>query len=195
MGSDRLTALAGTEAHQGVAAVVGPYPVVPLQRLTSGEKGPPLLLLLDGIQDPHNLGAIVRTALCAGAAGIVLPRDRSVGPTPAVSRVSAGALEHTALARVTNLARSIDSLKKAGFWIYGLVAAGGDSLFDCDLKGSLALVVGGEGKGLRRLVAERCDRIAAIPQRGPVGSLNASVAAAVALYEAYRQRSLPDLVD
>jgi 23S rRNA (guanosine2251-2'-O)-methyltransferase len=185
----RLQALAGSTAHQGVAASVEPYPFTSVAELRPRRGGSPFLLLLDGIQDPHNLGAIARTALGAGVDGIILPKDRSAAPTPAVSKASAGAVEHLPVARVTNLVRTLEALKKRGVWIYGLDQGTSQSLFSCDLRGPVALVVGAEGKGLRRLVRERCDGRVAIPQVGPVSSLNASVAAGVALYEAFRQRN------
>lgn len=186
--AQRLVSLCGSGAHQGVAAAVGPYPFVPLTDLRPRDGGDPFLLLLDGVQDPHNLGAILRTALCAGVDGVVLPKDRSAAPTPAVSKASAGAVEHMPVARVTNLARTIEDLKKQGLWLYGLAQESRNSLFSCNLRGPVGLVVGAEGKGLRPLVARGCDGRLSIPQTGPVSSLNASVAAAVALYEVFRQR-------
>ncbi|UCF91775.1 MAG: 23S rRNA (guanosine(2251)-2'-O)-methyltransferase RlmB [Desulfobacterales bacterium] len=149
----------------------------------------PFLLLLDGILDPHNLGAIIRTALCAGVHGVIIPRDRAASPTPAVSKASAGALEHVRLIQVTNLVRTVQALKEKGLWIYGLDRSGEHSIFASDLTGPLALVIGGEQRGIRPLVKKNCDLVVAIPQVGPMNSLNASVAAAVAMFETFRQRT------
>jgi 23S rRNA (guanosine2251-2'-O)-methyltransferase len=191
MTADQLSAACGSPRHQGVAATVSPFPVDSLESLTSrndGGKGPCLLVLLDGIVDPNNLGAIVRSAHCAGVDALVLPKDRTAGPTPAVSKVSAGALEHSRLCRVTNLAAAIGRLKKQGVWVAGLDMQAPQTVFEADLSGSLALVVGGEERGLRPLVRKNCDFLVSIPMHGRVDSLNASSAAAVALYEALRQR-------
>ncbi len=188
LSAQRLQAMTGSTAHQGVAATVSPYPFASFAELTPRSGQPPFLLLLDGIQDPHNLGAICRTALSVGVDGVILPKDRSATPTPAVSKASAGAVEHLSVARVTNLARTLETLRKRGVWSYGLEQNASQSIFSSDLRGPMALVVGAEGKGLRRLVGERCDGSVAIPQLGPVSSLNASVAAGVTLYEAFRQR-------
>ncbi len=180
-------------ARQGVGARVDPYPVLTmddlLDRPDEGENGL-FLLLLDGVVDPQNLGALIRTALCAGVDGIVIPKNRSAQPTPTVSRASAGAMEHVRLARVTNMASAIQLLNKRGVWVFGLDRGAGKSVFDSDLTGSTAIVIGGEEKGVRPLVKKHCDMLMSIPQEGPVDSLNASVAGAVALYEAYRQRSI-----
>jgi 23S rRNA (guanosine2251-2'-O)-methyltransferase len=150
-----------------------------------------LLVLLDSIVDPNNLGAIVRTAHCVGADALVVPTDRAVGATPSVSKASAGALEYTRICRVTNLAGTIQMLKKKGVWVAGLAMEGSQTIFQADLNGPLALVVGGEEKGLRPLVRQHCDYLVSIPLRGRVDSLNASAAAAVVLYEAFRQRQAP----
>ena len=187
-----LKALSGTGTHQGIALRVGPYPFAALQDLSDPadtDRQPPFLLLLDGVQDPHNLGAMVRTALCAGISGLITTKNRCAPPTPAVSRISAGALEHVRLSQVTNLVRTLQMLKKAGIWISGLAAEGAASLYTCDLTEPTAIVIGGEEKGLRRLVRESCDRMISVPQQGPVDSLNASVAGAVVMYEAWRQRN------
>ena len=184
--SDRLTSLAGSEFHQGVAARVDPYPSAELESVLTRTE--PFLLMLDGIVDPNNLGALVRTALCAGVDGVILPRDRSASPLPSVSKASAGALEHMALVRITNLARTIKILKREGLWIAGLDPAAEKSVFESDLKGPLAVIVGGEEKGIRPLVKQGCDFLMRIPQAGPLDSLNASAAGAVVMYEAYRQR-------
>lgn len=191
---DQLRAAAGSDQHQGVAARVSPLPVDRLEAVmaditAAGRDG--LLVMLDGIVDPVNLGAIVRTAHCAGADAVVIPKDRAVGATPAVSKVSAGALEHVRVCRVTNLAATITWLKQRGVWVAGLAMEAERTVFQADLKGPLALVVGGEEKGLRRWVKASCDFLVAIPLYGRVDSLNASAASAVVLYEAVRQRRSP----
>lgn len=188
---EQIRRVCASDQHQGIAASVSPLPVDALESLVSStgwNDGTCLLVLLDGILDPNNLGAIVRTAHCVGADALVVPKDRAVGATPAVSKASAGALEHTRMCRVTNLAATIQWLKKAGVWVAGLAAQADQSVFQADLKGSLALVVGGEERGLRPLVRQHCDFLISIPLRGRVDSLNASAAAAVVLYEAFRQR-------
>jgi 23S rRNA (guanosine2251-2'-O)-methyltransferase len=184
-----LNALCGSTRHQGAAARVGPFPLTDFSDL-AGSVGmvPPLIMLLDQIVDPHNLGAIARTALCTGVDGIVIPKDHAVRPTPAVARASAGALEHTRLACVTNMARAVDQLKEKGVWVVGLDPAASLSVFDTDLTVPLALVVGAEEKGIRPLVRAGCDLLVAVPQVGPLGSFNASVAAAIVMVEAMRQR-------
>lgn len=191
-GVDRLRALAGTPRHQGVCAHAAPFPYTSFDDLlhaVSPDNPVPFWLVLDSIQDPHNLGALVRTALCAGIDVIVLPKDRSASATPAVSKASAGALEHCRLTQVTNLSRTLSVLKDHGMWIVGLDSRGTEDLFRVDLTGPVALVIGGEERGVRPLVKHHCDHLLAIPQVGPVGSLNASVAGGVAMYEAYRQRN------
>jgi 23S rRNA (guanosine2251-2'-O)-methyltransferase len=185
-------ALTGTISHQGVAAAVSPYPQVTVQDIlqtVQGEDGKHFLLMLDNIQDPQNLGAIIRTALCVGIHGVIVPKDRSASPTPAVSKASAGALEHIRLVRVTNLVQTIKYCKTSGLWIMGLQKDGTQSIYAADLSGSIALVLGGEQKGIRPLVKKNCDFLVSIPQQGALNSLNASVAAAVAMYEAFRQRN------
>jgi 23S rRNA (guanosine2251-2'-O)-methyltransferase len=149
----------------------------------------PFLLLVDSIQDPRNLGALIRTAICAGIQAVVIPKDRAAGPLPSVSKASAGALEHMVVTRVTNLASAMDAIRKAGIWIAGLDINASTTIFASDLTGPLALVVGGEEKGLRPLVKKKCDQTVVIPQTGAIDSLNASVAGAVVLYEALRQRN------
>lgn len=184
-------ALAGCSGHQGVAAKVGAYPLVALPELLAKAEpgdGKHFLLMLDSIMDPQNLGAILRTALCTGVDGVIIPQDRSAPPTPAVSRASAGAVEHILLARVPNLVRAVQHLKEKGVWIFGLEKEAHQSLFATDLTGSIAIVIGGEHRGIRPLLKRNCDFLISIPQQGPVTSLNASVAAGVALYESYRQR-------
>jgi 23S rRNA (guanosine2251-2'-O)-methyltransferase len=153
-------------------------------------KSNPFLLLLDNIMDPHNLGALIRTALCVGIDGVIIPKDRSAQPSPTVSKASAGALEHISLSRVTNMVDTIKMLKKNGLWIAGMDKMSTESIFTCDLKGFNAIVIGGEGKGVRPLVKKHCDILLSIPQIGPLDSLNASVAGAVAMYEIFRQRQL-----
>lgn len=191
----QLFTLAGSERHQGVCARVSGFPYTDLNEVMRGEllgkkDGSPSAcwLLLDSIQDPHNLGALVRTAYCAGVDGVVIPKDRSASPSPAVSRISAGALEHTRLVRATNLVKAISTFKSAGLWVAGLDRAAGDTLFSTDFKVPLAIVVGSEEKGLRPLVKRNCDMLIGIPQKGEVDSLNASVAGGIVLYEVFRQR-------
>lgn len=187
----RLEALTGTRRHQGLAARVSPYPWVGFKTVWSTPPpgaGGRFFLLLDGVVDPQNLGALVRTALGTGVEAVIVPRHRCAPPTPAASKASAGALEHIRLCTVTNLAHTLAELKRGRVWTYGLDASAKCSLYACDLTGSVALVVGGEEKGLRPLVKKQCDELVAIPQQGPVSSLNASAAGAVVMYEAYRQR-------
>ncbi|MDY6903239.1 MAG: 23S rRNA (guanosine(2251)-2'-O)-methyltransferase RlmB [Thermodesulfobacteriota bacterium] len=182
--------------HQGIAAHVGPYPFVPLDDLLADVSQPPnspFFLIADTVVDPHNLGALIRTALCAGADGLIIPKDNAASPTAAVAKVSAGAVEHLRIARVTNLARTIHQIKETGIWVAGLDMAGEKTVYEYDLTGPVALVVGGEGKGIRRLVSQACDFIMAIPQAGPVESLNVSVAGGIAMYEVCRQRLSKDV--
>jgi len=186
-----LDAATGGAAHQGVVAEVRPS--APLDEnslldLLTTQPGPALVLVLDGVSDPHNLGACLRTADAAGATAVVAPRDRAAGLTPVVRKVAAGAAETVPFAQVTNLARALRDLKEAGLLIAGTAEDGEKELFDADLTGPLALVMGSEGKGLRRLTRECCDFSVRLPMRGSVASLNVSVAAGVALYEALRQR-------
>jgi 23S rRNA (guanosine2251-2'-O)-methyltransferase len=185
-------ALTGTIGHQGAAAVVSPYPQVTVQDIlhtVQGENEKHFLLMLDNIQDPQNLGAIIRTAMCVGVQGVIVPKDRAASPTPAVSKASAGALEHIRLARATNLIQAIQRCKASGLWIMGLQKDAAQSIYAADLSGSIALVLGGEQKGIRRLVKKKCDFLVSIPQQGALNSLNASVAASIAMYEAFRQRN------
>ncbi len=186
-----FSGLVGTVRHQGVAARVSPYSpssfsdLLPTVRRGNGNF---FLLMLDNILDPQNLGAVIRTALCAGVDGVVVPKDRSASPTPAVSKASAGALEHLRLSRVTNLVQTIKQCKNSGMWIIGLQRDATQSIYAGDLTGSIALLLGGEQKGLRPLVKNNCDFLLSIPQQGPLDSLNVSAAAAIAMYEAVRQR-------
>jgi 23S rRNA (guanosine2251-2'-O)-methyltransferase len=187
----KLDRLAGTANHQGVVAVVGDYRYSEVEDLlaAAAAKGePPLLVLLDGVEDPHNLGAIVRSAHALGAHGVVIPRDRAVGVTAAAAKASAGAVEHCPVARVTNLSQAILGLREAGVWSVATAADAERRLDEIDLTGTIALVVGGEGEGIRPLVRRNCDHEARVPMAGEVASLNASAAAAIALYEAARQR-------
>ncbi|MBW1840871.1 MAG: 23S rRNA (guanosine(2251)-2'-O)-methyltransferase RlmB [Deltaproteobacteria bacterium] len=187
----QLKSMTGTDLHQGVGARVSPYAPLGLSdivaKIESGKRDP-CLLLLDNVVDPNNLGAIIRTALCAGVDGILIPRDRSAPPSPAVSKTSAGALEHAALARVTNMVNSIKTLKEKGLWIVGMDRVAEKSIFSVDFTGPVAIVVGGEEKGIRSLVKKHCDFLVSIPQQGRIDSLNASAAGAIVMYEAFRQR-------
>jgi 23S rRNA (guanosine2251-2'-O)-methyltransferase len=180
--------------HQGIAVRVDRYPYVSLDDLLAGIKGgsePALVLILDHIQDPQNLGSILRTAEVAGVPGVVIPADRAVGVTPAAVRASAGASEHVQIAEVTNLVRTMKVLKDEGLWIAGLESVPEAKLYTtADLKGPLGLVVGSEGEGLGRLVRENCDFLISLPLYGHIGSLNAGVACAIALYEIRRQRGV-----
>jgi 23S rRNA (guanosine2251-2'-O)-methyltransferase len=157
-------------------------------------KKDPLLLILDGIEDPHNLGAILRTAEAAGVDGVIIPERRAVGLTAAVAKTSAGAIEHLPVARVVNLSQTIERLKKGNFWIYALDGKGDQNFLSINYRGALALVIGGEGRGIRPLVAAHCDGRIHIPMKGRVSSLNASVAAGVLLYEVLRQRKGGDSI-
>jgi len=177
--------------HQGVVAEVSPFPYAEAEAIVARAVGgdePAFLVVLDGIQDPQNLGAIVRTAEAAGVHGLVLPRDRAAPVSPAVVRASAGATEHLPIAQVTNLATFLEGLKGQGVWVVGADAEGGQELFRTDLAGPLALVIGAEGRGLRALTRRRCDLLVRIPSRGRVASLNAAAAAAVCIFEGVRQR-------
>ena len=181
----------GGAAHQGVVAEVRPS--APLNEnslvdLLTAAAEPPLVLVLDGVSDPHNLGACLRTADAAGATAVVAPRDRAAGLGPVVRKVAAGAAETVPFAQVTNLARALRDMKDAGLWIAGLAEDGEKGLYEADLRGPLALVMGSEGRGLRRLTRDGCDFVLSLPMRGAVASLNVSVAAGIALYEALRQR-------
>ena len=187
---ERLDQLSETGRHQGVIAYAAAYEYAQVEDLLEAakQKGePPFLILLDGIEDPHNLGAIIRTANLAGAHGVIIPKDRAAGLTATVARTSAGALNYTPVARVTNLAKTMKELKKQGLW-FVCADMGGTPMYDLDLKGPIGLVVGNEGEGVGRLVKETCDLTASIPMKGDIDSLNASVAAGVLSYEILRQR-------
>ena len=173
-------------AHQGVAVRCGAYPYAGLDEMLSVPD--PLLIVLDGVTDPHNLGAVLRVADGVGASGVVISKDRAVGVTAAAVKASAGASEHVRVARATNLRRAIDRIKESGVWAYAASDEEGETYTGLDLTGPVALVLGSEGRGVRRLVREGCDGVVSIPMLGAVGSLNVSVAAAVLLYEARRQR-------
>lgn len=184
----QLDRAAGSERHQGIVAFAASRAAVELEDLLADDTAKQLFVLLDGVEDPHNLGAIVRTALAAGVAGIVIPERRSAGLTDTVARVSAGALAHLSVARVKNLARAMEQLKEAGFWLVGLDERAEKSYTEVDYTGRIAIVMGSEGAGLHELVRKRCDFVVSIPTSGPVGSLNVSVAAGIVLFEAVRQR-------
>lgn len=183
--TEQLDSMTRAAVHQGVVLSCSPFVFRELDFVWKAENS--LLLVADGIEDPGNLGAIARTALCLGVSGLILPKDRSALPTPAAVKASAGALEHLPLFQVVNIARTLDTLKEEGFWIAGLDAEG-SSIASLSMEGPFALVVGGEGRGIRPLVRKSCDMVLSIPQKGPVTSLNASVAAAIAIYEVQRKR-------
>jgi 23S rRNA (guanosine2251-2'-O)-methyltransferase len=182
-----LSEAAGTSDHQGALAYCEPYRYADAYELAAAPD--PLLVCLDQVTDPHNLGAVCRSAEAAGATGVVLPSHNSARVTPAVCRASSGAVEHLPVAVVTNLARYLGEIKGPSLWVWGATAEGGTSLWDADLRGGVALVLGAEGRGLRPLVRRTCDAEVAIPLAGQTESLNVSVAAAVLLYEARRQRA------
>jgi len=187
----RLRQIVGDYPAQGVVAVLGAIPYSDLDDILSTVRQrsePPFLLVLDEIEDPHNLGALIRSAECAGVHGIVIPRHHAVSITPSVVKTSAGASAHLPIARVTNIVATLDKLKAAGFWIVGTDPRSNRPYYEHDYQGPLAIVVGNEGRGIRRLVKEKCDFLVTIPLYGKVGSLNASVAGAVVLFEATRCR-------
>lgn len=188
---ERLDQLSGTGRHQGVIAYAAAYAYAEVEDILAAARAknePPFLILLDNIEDPHNLGAIIRTANLAGAHGVIIPKNRAVGLTAAVARTSAGALNYTPVARVTNLARTMEELKKEGLW-FACADMDGTTMYQLDLTGPIGLVIGSEGDGVGRLVKEKCDYVASIPMKGDIDSLNASVAAGVLAYEIVRQRS------
>ena len=189
---ERLDQLSETGKHQGVIAQAAAYRPAAGQDMLklAEEKGePPFLFILDGIEDPHNLGAIIRTANLAGAHGVIIPKRRAVGLTSTVAKTSAGALNYTPVAKVTNISATIEELKERGLW-FVCADMGGESMYRLDLKGPIGLVIGNEGEGVSRLVREKCDFIASIPMKGDIDSLNASVAAGVLAYEIVRQRMM-----
>lgn len=187
---ERLDQLSETKKHQGVIAVAAAYQYAEVDDILKAaeEKGePPFLILLDNIEDPHNLGAIIRTANLAGAHGVIIPKRRAVGLTGTVAKTSAGAINYTPVAKVTNLSATIKELKERGIW-FVCADMGGTPMYQLDLKGPIGLVIGSEGEGVGKLVRENCDFIASIPMKGDIDSLNASVAAGVLAYEIVRQR-------
>lgn len=187
----RLDQITSKANHQGIAAQMSPYDYIELADLIEKAKGRsrhPVIVIAEGITDPHNLGAIIRTAEAMGCQGVVIPQRRAAGVTSTVMKVAAGALEYLPVARVVNLNRALEELKAAGFWLYGTAAKTGKSLHTINLTGAIGLVVGSEGEGLSLLTQKSCDELVSIPLAGKTPSLNASVAAAMALYEVYRQR-------
>lgn len=183
---DDLTRMCGSSHHQGMALRVAPFVYSDLDDLiaaASQTESPGFLLMLDGIQDPHNLGALIRSAACAGANGVIIPKDRACGITPAAEKSSAGAVETIPVAQVTNVAKALEQLKLSGYWIYGLTGEAATSLHTVNFSGNIVLVIGSEGEGIRPLVAKQCDVLLSIPQYGGVGSLNASVAGGIALFQ------------
>ncbi len=187
---ERLEQLSDTGKHQGVIAISAAYEYASVDDILqrAEEKGEaPFVIILDGIEDPHNLGAIIRTANLAGAHGIIIPKRRAVGLTPTVARTSAGAINYTPVAKVTNISNTIKELKKLGMW-FVCADMGGTEMYDLNLTGPIGLVIGNEGEGVSKLVAENCDMIASIPMNGDIDSLNASVATGVLAYEIVRQR-------
>ncbi|MBQ2745032.1 MAG: 23S rRNA (guanosine(2251)-2'-O)-methyltransferase RlmB [Lachnospiraceae bacterium] len=189
---ERLDSMSKTGKHQGVIAYAAAYEYAEVDDILEAarEKGePPFIFILDNIEDPHNLGAIIRTANLAGAHGVIIPKRHAVGLTATVARTSAGALNYTPVAKVTNISATIEELKKEGLW-FVCADMGGETMYNLDLKGAIGLVIGNEGEGVSRLVKEKCDFIASIPMKGNIDSLNASVAAGVLAYEIVRQRML-----
>ena len=187
----KLDGMSRTHAHQGVIALAAMREYVSVEEILAkaAEKNEqPLIVVCDEISDPHNLGAIIRTAECAGAHGIVIPKRRSAGLTAVVAKTSAGAVAHMPVARVANIPSLLKDLKKQGVWVFGTAAKGNTPLYDADLKGPAAIVIGSEGDGMTRLAEENCDFLVSIPMKGKLNSLNASAAAAILLYEAVRQR-------
>ena len=187
---DRLNKLAESDKHQGTVAIAAAYAYVEVDDILKAARDknePPFIIILDGIEDPHNLGAIIRTANQAGAHGVIIPKRHAAGLTAVVAKTSAGALNYTPVAKVTNLARTIDELKEAGLW-FACADMDGELMYDCNLTGAIGLVIGSEGSGAGKLVKEKCDFTVKIPMFGQVDSLNASVAAGVLSYEIVRQR-------
>ncbi len=187
---ERLDQLSETHAHQGVIAQVAAYDYSTVDEILARaeKKGEaPFLIILDNVEDPHNLGAIIRTANLAGAHGVIIPKRRAVGLTSTVAKTSAGAINYTPVAKVTNIVRTIEELKEKGIW-FVCADMGGETMYDLDLTGPMGLVIGNEGEGVSRLVREACDFTASIPMKGDIDSLNASVAAGVLAYEIVRQR-------
>lgn len=195
VGKERLNQISGTGRHQGVIAYTAAYEYASVEDMLAlaRERGEePFLILLDGIEDPHNLGAIIRTANLAGAHGVVIPKRRAAGLTAVVAKTSAGALNYTPVAKVTNLVKTMEELKKKGLW-FVCADMGGEQMYRLNLTGAIGLVIGNEGEGVSRLVKESCDFTAGIPMKGEIDSLNASVAAGVLAYEIVRQRTCQDM--
>lgn len=187
----KLDLMSSTNSHQGVIAIASAYRYKTIDDIFENAKEhneDPFVVVLDEITDPHNLGSIIRTAECAGAHGVIIPKRRSAGVTSVVSKTSAGALEYIPVAKVSNISYAIDELKNRGVWIYGADAKGEENYFEKKLTGPVALVIGSEGKGISRLVKEKCDFLISIPMKGNINSLNASVAASLIMYEVLRQR-------
>ena len=187
----KLDSLSATGAHQGVIAMVAAHAYATVDEILENAKSrgeAPLIVICDELSDPHNLGAILRTAECAGAHGVIIPKRRSVGLTATVAKASAGAVEYMKVARVTNISAAIQELKEKGVWIYGTAAEGSIPMYQADLTGPAAIVIGNEGDGISPLVRKNCDVMVNIPMRGRISSLNASAAASILLYEAVRQR-------
>ncbi len=189
---DRLDQMSETGKHQGVIAFAAAYKYSEMEdifSLSELRNEDPFVFLLDGIEDPHNLGAIIRTANLAGAHGVIIPKNRAVGLTATVAKASAGALNYTPVVKVTNIAQTIEELKERGLW-FACADMGGTRMYDLNLKGAIGIVIGNEGSGVSRLVREKCDMVASIPMKGDIDSLNASVAAGVLAFEVVRQRSI-----
>lgn len=187
----RIETLSGTAGHQGVLAYVTPFEystVEDILALAEERNEPPCIVILDGVTDPHNVGAILRTACCCGAHGVILPKHNSCGMTPTLIKSSAGACEYMKVARVTNITDTVEELKKHNIWIYGTDGSAPADIYHTDLTGACAFVLGDEGRGISRLVREHCDFLVKIPMNGPLDSLNVSVAGAVILYESLRQK-------
>lgn len=185
-----LTKMCASSHHQGIALEVEPFRYTDFDELlatTSASAASGFLLVLDAIQDPHNLGALIRSAACAGVNGVIIPKDRACGVTAAAEKTSAGAVETVPIAMVTNIAQTLETLKKSGYWVYGLDGAARQSVYANNFSGHVVLVVGGEGEGIRPLVRKQCDVVMSIPQYGGVNSLNASVAGGIALFEIARK--------
>ena len=188
---NKLESLSDGNVHQGVVAVVTEYEYAEIEdmlELASGNDEDPFIIILDEIEDPHNMGSIIRSAECAGVHGIIIPKRRSASVNNTVYKSSAGAAEHMLVAKVTNISNTIEKLKEKGLWIYGADMDGSDYHFNTELKGAIGLVIGNEGKGLSRLVKEKCDVLVRIPMKGKISSLNASNAASILMYEVLRQR-------
>jgi 23S rRNA (guanosine2251-2'-O)-methyltransferase len=191
--NEALNEMAGGGLHQSVVAFLKEIPYADLHEILQRwreKKEKALFVVLDGIQDPHNLGALIRTALGCGAHGLIIPKDRAVGMTPTVVKASAGATAHLPVARVTNLATTIEALKHEGLWVFGAAAEAKERIYEVDFTVDLAVVIGAEGKGMRPLVKKKCDRLFFVPMKGPMTSFNASVCGGMILYEVMRQRHL-----